>query len=261
MTEAAAFEGNTHIAVVVDKSGSMGAVRDDTIGGFNTYLTDRRREPRTTMTVVFFADSARVVHKSKEPINIPMLSRDNYVPGGNTALFDGIDFGIRQLEEGARAGDRFLVVIITDGAENASREMNRATIKARIEEREARGNWTFVYLAANQDAWAVGQSFGISARANTSSYAATGQGTQEAFRRVSASTARYSRGAGGQSVGFFDPEEAVRVEGAVDFSLDADVPTAGDLPGEKAKLDSPNWDIDTPLPPLGMKSPGKKRSV
>src|SRR5574341_1032494 len=165
----------THL---LDGSGSMTAVLDATIEGFNGYITELLRDdaaPNTRFTlVVFSTEAVRLVHNAVPLGHVELLTRQTYRPRGGTPLFDAIGRTIRETAQRldadpALANARVLFAIQTDGEENASREYtSRQQIAALIAEYEASG-WTFVYLGANQDAFAEGAALGIPA-GNTANY-------------------------------------------------------------------------------------------
>lgn len=96
------------------------------------------------------------------------------MPCGSTALYDAIGFALAEVK--LVGEDRFIVIIMTDGFENASKEFTKEMITAKIKLREQAGNWTFVYMGADQDAWAVASSLGF-AQGNVLSYASATTGT------------------------------------------------------------------------------------
>ena len=161
-----------HIAVVLDRSGSMQAVRDATIEGFNGWLADiQGSAPESITSVILFSTESlrfydRVMAKAIRP-----LTREDYRPDGFTALYDAVGEAVDALAATMTKPkkDRALVVIITDGQENSSRQMNRETLRAKIAELEATGKWTFTYLSAHADAWNDAMNLGIRA-GNTAQY-------------------------------------------------------------------------------------------
>lgn len=162
---------------ILDRSGSMEVCRDDTIGGFNAFLREQQAEGGT-LTLVLFDHEYQVVYENKPITECPPLTEQTFVPRGATALLDAIGRAIKE----CRAQTTPTVVILTDGYENASRDYTKAHIKDLITERQNKG-WTFVYLGANQDAFAEAGSIGI-APATTCNYDV--RRTPEAFRALSA---------------------------------------------------------------------------
>jgi len=81
----------TEIGIVLDKSGSMGGIRKDTIGGFNTFIEDQKKEPgQANVSLINFSDELKKVYRCENIQKVATLTTKNYVPGGLTALYDGI---------------------------------------------------------------------------------------------------------------------------------------------------------------------------
>ena len=157
----------THIAFLLDRSGSMTSIKSDTEGGFNAYIESQRRQPgRCTVTLAQFDNEYEEVFAGRPIADVPALDLQ---PRGMTALNDAIARLVRTtgeflaaMAEDVRPG-AVIVGIMTDGMENASVEWTRPAVKALIEAQEAKYDWTFSYLGANQDAIEVGSSMGIPA--------------------------------------------------------------------------------------------------
>lgn len=161
-------KGYTHITFILDRSGSMAAVLDDAIGGFNSLLEENKREGREcTMTLVKFDHEYETVRSIAPLALVEPLSRKTYVPRGTTALLDAVGRAIREtgealsrLEEGARP-ERVMVAILTDGYENASREYRREQVAKLISDQERDYNWAFLFVATGIDAWGQAEGIGI----------------------------------------------------------------------------------------------------
>ncbi len=189
----------THIAIVLDKSGSMGSTLTDTIGGFNTFLEDQKKSPGVAcVTLATFSDSVEFPQEGfiKE---VPPLNMHSYRPMGNTALYNAIGQTIHRLggkfenmAEPARPA-KVLIAIITDGYENASREYTSKQVADMIEHQRIKYGWEFVFIGANQDAVVAAKGLNISAD-NAMTYAANAGGTKAAFGSLSANTAMYRSG-------------------------------------------------------------------
>jgi hypothetical protein len=160
------------ITVVLDRSGSMGPVVDDTIGGFNRFLQDQQAAPgRATLTLVQFDHEYEFVHQGKPVGEVPPLDRNTYGPRGSTALLDAVGRAIQEtgarleaMPEGSRPG-KVIFVILTDGMENASREFTRDRINQMISHQREVYSWDFLFLGANQNAIHAGAQIGIAAHA------------------------------------------------------------------------------------------------
>lgn len=170
----------THIICILDRSGSMANIMSDSIGGFNTFLKQQKELPdEATITVALFDDKYELLYDNVDIKKAEELSNKVWYPRGTTALYDAIGKTIntdraKLRSLGKEAPAKVLVCVVTDGLENASREYDRERIKSLIRECENE-DWNFIYLAANQNAFDVGSSFGIS-HANTHTYTANSVG-------------------------------------------------------------------------------------
>ena len=178
----------TEIVVVLDRSGSMGSIAKSTVEGFNTFLNEQKQaEGEAFMTLIQFDDRYEVNYKSMPIAEVAeLIEKETYSPRGSTALYDSIGRTINELQT-----DRDVVcVIITDGYENASKEFKGEAIKKMIETLETENKWKFVYLAANQDAIAMGGSIGIKA-GSSMTWAATDAGVENTFYAMSSNLRSY----------------------------------------------------------------------
>lgn len=190
----------TDINIVLDRSGSMDTVKDDTIGGFNAFLKAQQEAPgEATITLAQFDDVYEVVYQTINIKDAKPLNSATFVPRGSTALLDAIGRTINEvgaklskLSEDQRPA-KVVFVILTDGHENASKEFTRAGIDQMIKHQRDFYAWEFVFLGANQDAIAAAKQIGIQA-ANALTYAANAQGTSEAFGSVSKNLINYRSG-------------------------------------------------------------------
>lgn len=170
----------THIICILDTSGSMSTIMQDSIGGFNEFLKQQKELPdKATISVVLFDDQYTLLYDNVDIKNAEELTSKVWYPRGCTALYDAIGKTINNEKAnltrlGKEAPAKVLVIIVTDGQENASHEYKRDDIKKLITNCEL-NDWNFIFLAANQDAFAVGQSFGIS-YGNTINYVASSSG-------------------------------------------------------------------------------------
>lgn len=178
------------IICIIDRSGSMSSVKADAIGGFNSMLAEQKALPgQAAMTVVLFDHEYMVLHERKAINDVPPLDDTTYQPRGSTALLDAIGKALNTAKDypPASAGHKYIVAILTDGQENHSREWTKPGVKALTDELTAKG-WTFIYLAANQDAFAEASALGI-ANQFTQNYVGDAAGTTRAYANVSSSIA------------------------------------------------------------------------
>lgn len=168
----------------------MGIVTDATIAGYNEYIQELQKDTTNELefTLTKFNTAAHTVFIKQPLKEVPELNHTRYCPSGGTALYDAISYAIRNVENGVRTTDKALVVILTDGHENSSRETTKEQISNLISAKEELGNWTFAYLGANQDAWDSAQAIGITTRGSTRSYDHSHIGTVSNFAGMAAST-------------------------------------------------------------------------
>ena len=160
----------TEIVFILDRSGSMGGLETDTIGGFNAMLERQKKaEGEALLSTLLFSNETEVLHDRADIRQVEPLSLQDYRVGGSTALLDAIGGAIRHignLHREARPEERpahTLFVITTDGQENASRRYGYAELKRLIERQKERYGWEFLFLGANMDAVVAASRFGIDA--------------------------------------------------------------------------------------------------
>jgi len=158
----------TEIICIIDKSGSMSSIRDDAVGGFNTFLKEQKqKEGDALITLNLFDHELYEMYQGKNIKYADQLTYKSYVPGGMTALNDAIGITIDKADlrhanlEKEETPDNVIVAILTDGMENSSREYSETHIKRKIRIHEDKHNWKFIFLAANQDAVLTGRGYGI----------------------------------------------------------------------------------------------------
>ena len=188
-----------HISIVLDRSGSMAQIADDVVGGFNTFLGEQRKQEgggRVTLVQFDGQDPFEVLIDGEGLDTVEDLDPARFVPRGNTPLHDAVGRMILSIDaeilERADAGKPIedqVVVIVTDGFENASREFSGKAIFDLIAARRSRA-WAFVFLGADEGTFEEGERMGVS-QANTARWAATGEGTAAMFASVSKETATY----------------------------------------------------------------------
>ncbi|MBQ7476476.1 MAG: VWA domain-containing protein [Selenomonadaceae bacterium] len=159
----------TEVVFILDRSGSMGGLEDDTIGGFNSTLESQKKvEGEVLISTILFDHESIVLHDRVPLKEVKPLTREDYQVRGTTALLDAIGDAVKHIKnvhKYAREEDRpakTLFVITTDGMENASRKFSYRNIKKLIEEQQGKG-WEFLFLGANIDSVEVAGRMGIHA--------------------------------------------------------------------------------------------------
>ncbi len=181
----------TEIVFILDRSGSMAGLENDTIGGFNAMLQKQKKEEgEAIISTVLFDNVSQVVHDRVDIQAVaPMTEREYYVRGC-TALLDAVGGAIHHIgnvHKYAREEDRpekTLFVITTDGMENASRQYSYERVKEMIRERKENNGWEFIFLGANIDAAKEAARFGI-AKEFAADYHADSVGTAVIYEAVS----------------------------------------------------------------------------
>jgi hypothetical protein len=194
------------IAAPLDRSGSMQSIRTDTEGGFNAFIETQRKEPGDVhVTLAQFDDRYDLVYAGKPIADVPPLVLE---PRGMTALLDGIGKLVTDVgaELAARPEDerpeKVIVMVLTDGHENASREWRIDGIRSLIKQQEDTYSWEFLFFGADMDAVSVGRSMGFAADRSLS-YGASAQGVGGAYAAAASYTSRArSGGSGVRTAGF-----------------------------------------------------------
>jgi len=199
-TTSAADADRVHVSVLLDRSGSMSSIADDTIGGFNTFVAEQQKlagEARITLVQFDGQDPQEVVADAVPVAAMTDLDDRTYQPRGNTPLLDALGTLIETIDRRATLDpDEFqLVAVITDGHENASRRFTRDRIADMAKARSDAG-WAFVFLGANIDSFDEARSMGMQ-RGQAADWEHTGAGVRDGFDMLSASSAML-RGAPGR---------------------------------------------------------------
>jgi Mg-chelatase subunit ChlD len=187
----------TRLVIVADRSGSMHGIAGDMNGAIRQLLIEQATQPGTLVVDIVTFDT--VVEYPYTGVAPAEVTDDIIRPRGSTALNDAVGLTIAKLgaelsslAEDDRPG-HVIVVVVTDGMENASREYTTQQVKAMVEEQTGKWGWTFLYLAANVDAFATGAGYGF-ARGQTISYAADSEGAESVVKSASAGITRTRSG-------------------------------------------------------------------
>ncbi|MDD4081529.1 MAG: VWA domain-containing protein [Eubacteriales bacterium] len=187
----------TELVFILDKSGSMAGLEKDTIGGFNTMLKKQKNlEGECRITTVLFDHEYCLLHDRIDIRAVHPVTGREYQVGGMTALLDAVGKTIDKIgsaqkhtAEDYRAG-KVMVVIITDGMENASRRYSLEKVKSMIKWQKARFDWEFVFLGANIDAVETARDMGIGAD-RAQNYHADSAGVELNFDAMSEAVSAY----------------------------------------------------------------------
>jgi Mg-chelatase subunit ChlD len=200
-TEAITQPERVHIWFLIDRSGSMSPLRSAVVDGFREFVSGQRAkvaESDALLTLVQFDgdDPYDPLLEACPLAEVPDDAADGFAPRGMTPLYDALGDLISTAEDrqlhlvaDGEAPEDEIIVVFTDGAENASTRWSQRQVLDRIAKRRADG-WTFVFLGANQDSYGVARDLGL-AHGSTSNYQASSSGTLGAFASVSRSASSY----------------------------------------------------------------------
>lgn len=191
----------TELVFILDRSGSMAGLEQDTIGGFNAMIEKQRKEPgEAVISTVLFDNETEVIHDRIPLDRVPRLTEKEYYVRGCTALLDAVGGAIHHIgnvHKYAREEDRpekTLFVITTDGLENASHRHTYDKVKSMIERQREKYGWEFLFLGANIDAAREAARFGIRADC-AADYHADSIGTEAVYESVCEAVCQVRRSA------------------------------------------------------------------
>ena len=171
---------------IMDRSGSMMGSQKDTIGGFNSFIQQEiKKELDTRVTTVLFDNEYEILYKRKPIHEVKELTEKEYWVRGTTALLDAIGKTINTLDK--EIDNKTLVVIMTDGYENASREYTKQQIQNLI----ANHNWEFIYIGADIDSYSEAANYGFK-KSRIANYKKSEQGVKDAYTSIN-SAVNYMR--------------------------------------------------------------------
>lgn len=185
------------VGVVIDQSGSMAMLKDATISGFGEFLQEQQKNDAQMVITIF--DTTVSMQPARHVKDIQPLTEETYTPQNMTALLDAIGVTVAELD---RHPGQHVLCIITDGAENSSREYNYGQVNDMIEDRKSKG-WEILFLGSSPESLKEAERIGV-AHTHTAAYAGTGVGTQSAYRTFTQNVS--STLATGQSAAFTDDQ-------------------------------------------------------
>lgn len=160
------------IVFVIDESGSMGSSRNDVIGGFNAFIDDQKKEKEGDVNVSLytFSSDVKTVFFNRNIAEVPNLTEESYHPGGSTSLNDAVGKAINETGSELAAMDEaerpsvVMMVIMTDGEENTSKEFKSSQIRDMIKHQTDKYNWKFIYLGTDITTTRMADDMGIKCR-------------------------------------------------------------------------------------------------
>lgn len=179
----------TEIIFLLDRSGSMAGLEEDTIGGFNAFIDKQNKLPGITkLTTVLFDHKYELLWDGIDATEA-ILTEKHYFVRGTTALLDAIGKTIVNVQNRLRKTvkddlpSRIIFVITTDGMENSSREFTREKVKELINHQTEHHNWEFIFMGANIDAIQEARYIGI-CQENAYNFEASKMGMQTMYNMV-----------------------------------------------------------------------------
>lgn len=200
----------TEIAIILDRSGSMGSIKSAMVDGFEKFMSDQRQIPDPcTVSLYQFDNIVETVYEEK-PIS-DVMTLDLH-PRDWTALYDAMGYAINAIgrrlaakPEDKRPG-KVIVLVVTDGLENCSKEFTQPRIAELVTQQREKYNWQFAFLGANIDSFAVGKAVGV-APAATSNFEASKSGVNHMYNLVGASVMSYRSSGKANAELCFSPKE------------------------------------------------------
>lgn len=189
----------TELVFILDKSGSMAGLEKDTIGGFNALIEKQRKlAGDVRVTTVLFNQEYERLHDRVILADVAELVECDYQVGGMTALLDAIGSTVQKIANDQKSktkqcADHVMMVITTDGMENASCEYSYKQIQEMIAAKKKEENWEFIFLGANIDAIATARKFGVSEEFAVT-YHADAKGTQLNYEVISEAVSSFREG-------------------------------------------------------------------
>jgi uncharacterized protein YegL len=185
----------THVAIVLDRSGSMSSIHKQTVDGLNQQFEAFRKNAtaagETDISLIQFDTVIETVFDGIKPENLKEFAMSDFQPRGGTAMYDGIWNAINHLKTKDITDDTaYLICVISDGEENASTEIKQEVLAAEIKKLQDQGNWTFQYLLSNVDINVVRQTLNAQA-GNIAYYNSTSAGSTMAYAANATSTVNY----------------------------------------------------------------------
>jgi hypothetical protein len=165
------------VQFIQDRSGSMANVWDETRSGFRSFVQDLKQKGGADgveyfLTLTVFDTQVETPIQAKAIADLTGDELDRHGPRGSTALYDAVGATVKNTEDSNHGAEKVIVVIVTDGHENSSREWTKDGLHALIDERLKAGNWTFTYLGTQPETWDDAASIGVAAGATVSYTAA-----------------------------------------------------------------------------------------
>ena len=195
------------VSLILDKSGSMSIMQNQTISGVNEYVNSLKKDKKVDYDFALTTFNHDVVIGEAVPIKeFKELTTTSYSPDGMTALYDAVCITCKKIAKETKKTQKVLVAIMTDGAENSSKEYDMKSLNKMITELTDTGRFTFVFLGANQDSFEMARSMNIST-SNVSNYTTSSAGMKTVFSTLASTTSNYGGASASQTSSFFSKSD------------------------------------------------------
>lgn len=189
----------TNIILILDKSGSMDSAREAVISSLNEYLgTLRKDDNRYNLTVAAFNTELDYMVKDEDLDDVERFHKSDYKPDGMTALYDSVCKVLKKYRDNE---GKNLCVIMTDGYENASMDYDEKDMQKLVKKLEKTDLWSFVYMGANQDSYAVARDW--VPQANISNFNVTTRGMKTSMANFASSTGAFAAASASSTDAFY----------------------------------------------------------
>jgi hypothetical protein len=177
----------TRLIFVLDRSGSMGGIADEAIGGFNAFVAGQKQvEGEATLSLVIFDNVLDTIHDNVALETVPTLTSEIYIPRGMTALFDAIGVTIaKYLAVPTDENTKTIFAVLTDGEENASQEFSGKAVADLIKKVETEHKWEVMFLGANINVQEIATQLNVQST-KFAAFAASAKGIDDTFKSVNA---------------------------------------------------------------------------
>ena len=186
----------TELVFILDRSGSMAGLENDTIGGFNSMIEkQKKKDGECYVSTVLFDNESTVIHDRLRLADVPKMTEEDYSPGGCTALLDALGDAVKHIgniHKYARSEDvpeQTVFIITTDGMENASKKYDAESVRKLIERKREKYGWEFLFMGANIDAVKTAKKYGID-RDRAVNYRSDSRGTKLNYEVMSNAISR-----------------------------------------------------------------------
>ncbi len=214
------------VSFIQDRSGSMSNVWEETLSGFKTYVEGlqadqlKDNEIEYLFSLTTFDTQIETPHIGTAIASVDGAILKQHGPRGGTALYDAVGKTLQAIDDDKNLTfDKAIVVIVTDGEENSSREWSKDALHAAIDERIKRGNWTFTYLGTQPETWDAASSLGVGVGASATYDA---QNAHATYATMATATSNMSRSIRGQSASFLHDNTTPMMRCAVGMATEDD---------------------------------------